>query len=150
MTPDDARTEMARLRIGESVSSIRQTGNLYTGSLYLCLGDLLVEEEARIGEAIEGRRILLCSYGSGNTMVVFSGRVVPGAGAAIRRLGIKEAVRDGAQPLSVTDAAALMALDRDAPAAHHSRLAQGEDMIPAGSYFLRGIREDGYREYGER
>lgn len=150
MTPEQARAEMARLRIGETVSSIRQTGNLYTGSLYLCLADLLVEEERRLGAALEGRRILLCSYGSGNTMVVFGARVVPGAGGVIRRLGLHAAVRDGALEVTAADAAALMALDRDDPAAHRGRISTRGSGIPEGSYFLKEIREDGYREYARR
>jgi hydroxymethylglutaryl-CoA synthase len=150
MTPAQARTEMARLRIRETVSSIQQTGNLYTGSLYLCLGDLLVEEDRRLGADLEGRRILLCSYGSGNTMVVFGARVVPGAGAVIRRMGLHAAVSDGALQISAADAAALMAMDRDDPVAHQARVAGRGTEIPEGSYFLQEIRGDGYREYATR
>ena len=150
MAPDEARAEMSRLRIRESVASIRQTGNLYTGSLYLCLGDLLVEEQRRVGAALEGRRLLLCSYGSGNTMVVFGARVVPGAGAVIRKLGIDKAVRGDARPVTAADASMLMALDRDDPAAYSGLIETRGNEIPTGAYFLKMIRGDGYREYGER
>jgi len=150
MTPEDAREEMARLRIGETLGSIRQTGNLYTGSLYLCLGDLLVEEERRLGADLEGRRILLCSYGSGNTMVVFGARVVAGAGRVIQRLGLEAAVREGARPLTGADASALIALERDDPAVHRARVEDLGPSIPKGAYYLKEIRGDGYREYEER
>ena len=150
MTSDAARAEMTRLHLGESVESIRQTGNLYTGSLYLCLGDLLVKEDRRIGAALEGRRVLLASYGSGNTMLVFSASVVPGAGSVIRRLGVSDAVERGARKLSAEKADELISMDRDDPAAHQVLLDQRGHEITAGRYYLRRIREDGYREYAER
>ena len=150
MNTDEAQAEMARLHIRESVAGIRQTGNLYTGSLYLCLADLLVKEESRLRAAIEGRRVLMASYGSGNTMVVFSARVVPGAGSVIRGLGVSDAVEKEARHLPAEAADQLIGMDRNDPAAHRALLDQRAHEIPAGRYYLRGIREDGYRDYAER
>ncbi len=150
MTKDAAGAEMIRLHLGESVKSIRQTGNLYTGSLYLCLGDLLVKEDRRIGAALEGRRVLLASYGSGNTMLVFSASVVPGAGSVIRRLGVSEAVEGEARHLPAEKADELIGMDRAAPATHRVLLKQRGHEIPAGRYYLNKIRENGYREYAKR
>ena len=150
MTSEAARGELARLHIGESVAAIRQTGNLYTGSLYLCLADLLVKEDRRIGAALEGRRVLLASYGSGNTMLVFSASVVPGAGSVIRRLGVSDAVEVEARRLPAENADELIGMDRDDPATHRVLLDQRGHEIPAARYYLRKIREDGYREYAKR
>jgi polyketide biosynthesis 3-hydroxy-3-methylglutaryl-CoA synthase-like enzyme PksG len=64
-----------------------QTGNLYTGSLYLALCSLLhtvaTEEPCRIG---------LFSYGSGCSSEFFSGVLRRGAADSVRELGLSEAI----------------------------------------------------------
>ena len=47
-------------------------GNLYNGSLYAYLAALLHQEYTKLGNGIVGKKILIASYGSGNTMMVFS------------------------------------------------------------------------------
>ncbi len=54
-------------------------GNLYTGSLYAYLAALLNQEYAKLGNGIIGKNIMIASYGSGNTMMVFSGTIASGA-----------------------------------------------------------------------
>ena len=54
-------------------------GNLYNGSLYAYLAALLEQEYTRLGDKIVGKKILIASYGSGNTMMVFSGTIAAGA-----------------------------------------------------------------------
>ena len=54
-------------------------GNLYNGSLYAYLAALLEQEYTRLGAEIVGKKILIASYGSGNTMMVFSGTIAAGA-----------------------------------------------------------------------
>ena len=83
---EDAEAELERVKLHASLEGTAKTGNLYTGALYVCLASLLESEYQRIGDGIENKRILFASYGSGNTMVVFSGLVVPGAGEAIERI----------------------------------------------------------------
>ena len=54
-------------------------GNLYNGSLYAYLAALLKQEYTKLGNGIVGKSILIASYGSGNTMMVFSGTIAAGA-----------------------------------------------------------------------
>jgi hydroxymethylglutaryl-CoA synthase len=131
----------------DSVSAVSLVGNLFTGSIYLALIRALKGAHERFGKGIAGKRILFASYGSGNTMAVFSGVIAEGAYDIISRW---KARTDDSQ----TEAASLesydawmrqegvsVPLDRlaDLPADKHPR---------AGAFYLKNIREDGYREYG--
>ena len=69
----------------EALSPNAEAGNLYTGSTFLSLAFLLAERYATLGSAIAGKRIVLVSYGSGNTMIVISGRVAEQAPRVIAR-----------------------------------------------------------------
>ncbi len=71
----------------------RETGNLYTVSLYAYLAALLEQEWKKHKEAITGKSILVASYGSGNTMFVFSMTIAEGAPEMISRWRIKEALQ---------------------------------------------------------
>ena len=63
------------------VDPIGRIGNIYNGSLFAVLAFLLHERHQALGKGIVGKRILFASYGSGNTMIVFSGARGPlGAG----------------------------------------------------------------------
>ncbi|WP_394839176.1 hypothetical protein LVJ94_20005 [Pendulispora rubella] len=84
--PDDHRELQRRLmkteafkaefdrRIAPSLELTREVGNVYSASLYLAFASL-VEQAAKKGEELEGRRLLFCSYGSGASAKVFSGRI---------------------------------------------------------------------------
>ncbi|MCK5737385.1 MAG: hypothetical protein KAH21_12945 [Spirochaetaceae bacterium] len=65
-------------------------GNLYNASLYTYLTALLHQEYKRIGTSIEGKTVLIASYGSGNTMMVFTGTIASGAGDVIRRWDLEK------------------------------------------------------------
>lgn len=68
----------------------RETGNLYTVSLYAYIAALLEQEWKKHGDALVGKSLLIASYGSGNTMIVFSGTVAAGAPEVISRWHIGE------------------------------------------------------------
>jgi len=53
----------------------KKAGNIYTGSLYLGLASLLKEEALQQREKLINQKILLISYGSGNTMCIFEATV---------------------------------------------------------------------------
>ena len=59
-------------------------GNLYNASLYTYLAALLQQEYLRINKDIIGKKIMIASYGSGNTMMVFSGTIAAEAPEVIR------------------------------------------------------------------
>ena len=144
---EEAELESARLRLPESLMGTSLAGNLYTCSLYLCLANLLESELKRIGNELEGKRILFASYGSGNTMVVYSGTIVPGAAEAISKIGLTEKLkhRNWLETGDYEDQVAFDKFDREKYAA---RLTSEWASIPASRYYLREIRADGYREYG--
>jgi len=120
-------------------------GNIYSGAAYLSLAFYLKDRFDTLGDDIVGKRILLASYGSGNTMSVIRGRVAAGAPGVIRNWNLdtlftrtcKESFDTYEQwlnaPLEVED---------------YNRIVKREsDAIPSGSFYLAGIRNDGYREY---
>ena len=149
MSAAQAAAEAQRLGVHAGLKTVARTGNLYTASLYFCLGGLLVEEFERLGDSIEGKRILLFSYGSGNTMLVFSATVMPGAGRVIERLGLWDSIESDRRLLSAKQYQELMSLDRSDRAAYNAVADQSLPDLPDGRYALAWIREDGYRVYGE-
>ncbi len=147
ISAEAAEVELARLRLPESLHGTALAGNLYTCSLYLCLANLLESELKRIGDEIEGKRILFASYGSGNTMVVYSGTIVPGAAAAIRKIRLTDTLKHRIW-LGTRDYEDRVAFDKFDRERYAARLTSEWASIPANRYYLREIRVDGYREYG--
>lgn len=126
------------------IERLRDIGNIYSGSLYLALREQLVERYRALGDGIVGRRVLLASYGSGNTMIVMAARVSQSAPELI-------ASWDGGTeiPGSSDEADTDSYLEWMAPLRGPDAYAAGLDgkRIPAGSFYLAALREDGYREY---
>ena len=128
-----------------SAAPVARTGNTYTASLYFCLAALLEDRLRLEGDRIVGRSVLMASYGSGNTMVLVRGRVTTGAPEVIRRWSIERLLKSSA----------------DADWEEYLRWVEGPERrngnpLPAspegrpGCHYLRGVRADGYREYGYR
>ena len=123
------------------VSSI---GNLYSGALYLSLAALLYSECQALGEKIIGKNILFASYGSGNTMIVFSGKIAEKAPAIIDSWNF---------PLIFADSIKAdfnfyedwMSSEYIIPS---GKVIVRPDDVPSGRYYLSSIRIDGYRQYG--
>jgi hydroxymethylglutaryl-CoA synthase len=118
-------------------------GNTYSASMYLFLAHLLAERYRQLGPGIVGRRILLASYGSGNTMIVISGRVAGEAPEVIRRWKLGK-IRDSRQPAGMREYESWSS-------GSHLRAAAGltvqDPVLPPGHFYLSAIRKDGYREY---
>jgi hydroxymethylglutaryl-CoA synthase len=123
-----------------SVDPLARIGNIYTGSMYAVLAFLLEDRYRAMGEKIVGKRILLASYGSGNTMMVFSARVASGAPRVISRWDLRR-VFDSAREASFEEYAQWASGTEV-----NSRLVENA-VIPPGTFFLAGVRKDGYREY---
>jgi hydroxymethylglutaryl-CoA synthase len=125
------------------VEPVAKIGNTYSASLYIALAHLLREQYGHLGEDIVRKRIMLASYGSGNTMIVLSARVAEGAPGVISQWDLT--------PHTVSAGAASM---EEYEAWVHGPY-YGEEYnqvienleIPARSFYLSNIREDGYREY---
>jgi hydroxymethylglutaryl-CoA synthase len=144
----DIPGELARLRLEDSLEATASAGNLYNASLYLCLRQLLTTELARLGpEALVGRRLLLASYGSGNTMAIFQATVAPRAPGVIAAWGPPPSQWPSA-PVAPAAYEAARARCR-LPAPQWNALAEADaNDIPKAAFHLRSLRPDGYRVYG--
>jgi hydroxymethylglutaryl-CoA synthase len=130
----------------DSVSAVSAVGNLYTGSLYLALLQALKGIHARLGKKIGGKRILFASYGSGNTMAVFSGVVAEGAYDVISRWQTRNQ-ESGITNADMEQYEAWMREEYGVPLGMENN--PSEERLPRkGAFYLKNIREDGYREYG--
>jgi hydroxymethylglutaryl-CoA synthase len=127
----------------QGVDPLSYIGNIYAGSLYLALAFLLYHRFRELGSRIVGKRVLLASYGSGNTMIIQAGRVVPQAPEVLSTWDLDRALA-AHRPATIEE----YALWTGGPyeAAEHERLNRG-GRVPADSFYLASIREDGYREY---
>lgn len=118
-------------------------GNLYTASLYTYLAALLHQEYHRIGERIIGRRVLIASYGSGNTMIVFSGTISENAPKTISRWDI-EKWRGGSRIADFDEYLAWLSHSASA------ETLQNRIETPKSKksfFYLKGLSESGYRIY---
>lgn len=140
LAPDRCAEVLAERGFGTAVDPIARIGNLYTGSLYAVLAFLLDDRYRVLGTSIRGKKILFASYGSGNTMIVFSGRISARAPSVIARWDLARALGTG----------------RRASFSEYQNWTAGTTVSVGGVYpaprgdafHLAGIREDGYREYG--
>jgi hydroxymethylglutaryl-CoA synthase len=140
---DQIRAFLEKRGFYRGVDPLARVGNIYSGSMYFFLASLLNDRFKEMGDKIVGKRMLLASYGSGNTMIVYSAKVAEGAPEVIRGWDFDRIFRNA----------------RDADFAAYQRWTEGahgrEDYenllkdvaVPPESFYLSGIREDGYREY---
>ena len=148
-TSERTRIFLQEKSFGAGVDPIGRIGNIYNGSLFAVLAFLLQERHAALGTGIVGKRILFASYGSGNTMIVFSGRVTPSAPEVISRWRMNR-VWEAARKASFEEYDGWIASPVQADL-YAELLARAT--FPSGAFVLNGIRKDGYREYtftGER
>jgi hydroxymethylglutaryl-CoA synthase len=141
---EEAESMLAAKSFRAGIEPIADIGNTYTASIFMSLAFLLDAEYKRIGDGIVGRRILLASYGSGNTMAVISARVAKPAPVVIARWNTG-AVWSGARAAGMEEYEAWLARANGNGVTENTT----EDGH-AGGFYLAGIREDGYREYGHR
>lgn len=76
--------------MADSLHFAGEVGNIYSGSLFLALASFL--EQANPAD-IEGKRVLLCSYGSGATALVNSAIVQSGYAEAHAKFSLEEHLR---------------------------------------------------------
>jgi len=143
MSPEDAEEFLAERGFFSGIDPVSRVGNTYTASLFFSLAFTLQDRFRRFGDEIVGKRVLLVSYGSGNTMAVISGRVAPGAPEVIQSWDLDN-VWTSARPASQAE------YDRwtNPPADPESyALVLNREQVPGDSVYLNSIREDGYRVY---
>jgi len=125
------------------IEPISRVGNTYTASLFLSLAFTLYDRYRVLGEEIVGKRVLLVSYGSGNTMAVVSGEVSAGAPEVIESWDL-ESIRDTARSASDEDYDQWINRPNDNES---YREALSKKTLPEGAVYLDSIRDDGYRIY---
>ena len=141
-------TEAASFTMSHAVDSaseyVSSIGNLYSGAMYLGLAALLKKEYKRISGDLVGKKILFASYGSGNTMIVFRGKIAAKAPEQIEKW-------DFDRDIKLCKEASLEEYENwihePFPIHPGKRVASVAD-VPAGRFFLKSVREDGYHEYG--
>lgn len=121
----------------------RHVGNIYSGSAYMALQFQLAERYRELGDDIVGKKVLLASYGSGNTMVVLSMTVAKNAPQVIGTWDLDAILAGGKEStMEKYEEWLECPFDREE---YGRRMAGAE--VPSGSFFLASVRDDGYREY---
>jgi hydroxymethylglutaryl-CoA synthase len=109
----------------------------------MALGFLLKQQYEAHGSDIVGKNVLIGSYGSGNTMSVFTARIAEQAPQVIPRWDL-EGVLNGGVESSLEQYEQWL----DAPLPPETYRAKiAEHHVPEGRFYLSNIRDDGYREY---
>lgn len=130
----------------QSVYPTSEVGNIYTGSLFLGLAWALKDRYAQFGDSIIGKKVMMASYGSGNTMAVLTGYVAPNAPRVIQTWDLESILRPNYQ--------ASFEEYVEWTQAYPSRESLAEKLEKQqpkpGTFYLKNLREDGYREYDFR
>jgi hydroxymethylglutaryl-CoA synthase len=104
---------------------------------------MLKQQHEALGDDIIGKRVLLGSYGSGNTMSVFTGTIAEQAPQVISRWNLDEVI-SGAVDESLEHYERWL---RAPMATEEYREEMNSEQVPKGRFYLKNIRDDGYREY---
>jgi hydroxymethylglutaryl-CoA synthase len=143
MSIEEADAFLAERGFFSGVDPIAQIGNTYSASMYLFLAFLLRERYEIMGESLVGKRVLLASYGSGNTMVVMGGTVAPSAPQVIESWDLDQIFASARQ--STMDDYLIYTAGPYADSEYAKLLSSIR--VPTEAFYLSGVRQDGYREY---
>lgn len=125
------------------IDPVSRIGNTYTASLFLSLAFSLRDRYLAFGDDIVGKRVLLVSYGSGNTMAVISGRVAAGAPQVIDSWDL-DSVWDSARPGDEQEYDEW--INRPTTSERYEQALRAKS-VPEDAVYLDSIRDDGYRVY---
>jgi hydroxymethylglutaryl-CoA synthase len=129
----------------------QRIGNCYTGSVYSSLLSAICEG----GTALDGKRVLMFSYGSGSVASLWSFRFRAAAGERFTVEGIQArtgmAERLGART-RCTVAEFTAAMDLRAAKYGQAPMVPGGsiDHIAAGTYYLTGVNDRHHRDYARK
>lgn len=140
---DELQSFVSERGFEESLEPNTVVGNLYTASTLLALAFQLRERYEKFGRDIVGKTVMLASYGSGNTMILVSGRIAAGAPEVIESWDLDSVLSSGKQ----TEFSAYDTWLEAPHSAEKLRTLYTPDDIPEGSFYLEGLRDDGYRLY---
>ena len=132
---------LAGRQFADGTAPAAVVGNVYSGALFLSAAALLAARHRECRSRLAGERVVLVAYGSGNTALAFSGRVGRQAGGVVGGWPLDTLIDRGVEaPLSAYDAWIA-----DYPGRRGVEPAPGR--VPAGGFYLHGVRDDGYRTY---
>ncbi len=129
----------------EMTAPASRSGNIYTGSMFMSLAFLLKNRYELMGDAIIGKKVLMGSYGSGNTMVFMSGTIAPNAPEVIKNWDL-EGIWDH-QESTIQDYETWISSNGTTAEQYALGMESKRSAIQPNTFFLDRIREDGYREY---
>ncbi len=129
-----------------SLEPISRSGNMYSGSMFTALAFLLQERYQKFGKELAGKRILLVSYGSGNTMLMIGGRVAGRAGEVIKNWNLNH-LWESEIHAAMDDYEGWLKSSQMSVPVFNQQIQKALDKLDDGTFYLSGIREDGYREY---
>lgn len=146
-TPQQITNYIEEHGLADAIEPVSVVGNIYSASVYFVLYSLLTQQYKKIGDQIVGKKLLICSYGSGCTMTVMSGVIATGAPQVIAQWDLEATISQ-----STTMSDDQYRRWKEIPYAIHAKdvLVSSSAAGPAvnnGEVYLRAIREDGYREY---
>jgi len=127
----------------ESIEPIQYIGNTYTASTYITLAFQLKAMYEKLGDAIVGKKVLMASYGSGNTMIVLEGRVAADAPKVISSWDLK-GILDQYKEASFQEYEEWIA-GKGTPQEFQQK--RQDLSVEPDAVSLVEIREDGYRVY---
>lgn len=137
--PAETRAFLQERNFQAGIEAIRHIGNTYSASAFISLMFTLAERYQAEGDALAGKKILLASYGSGNTMSVVSLTVAPDAPQVLASWDMEHVLSE-ARPASFADYQTFVG---EVPPKETSDTSS----IPPGRYYLKEIRDDQYRIY---
>ncbi len=140
---DKARKELDKKGFYDGIDPVSVIGNIYNGSVFLTLACLLKGRYEAMGNGIVGKKVLIISYGSGNTMLIIQGVISQRAPEIIKNWDLEQDIYK-CRMADFVDYTRWIEWSRNGKAAHDLQ----PQTVPEGAFFLRNIREDGYREYG--
>ena len=140
---DEIEAIMKRTGFLDAMYLSSTVGNLYTASIYAYLVALLHQEYSRIGNNIVGKKILIASYGSGNTMTVYSSRIASGAPEVIGAWDV-DGIQKNSRAAGFTEYLNWLARPKDIGAKRN--LLEGARPNP-GQFYLKDFADSGLRIY---
>ena len=143
MQTDQFEQFMAERGFLKGIEAASRLGNIYSGAAYAALLFSLADRYREFGSEIVGKRVLIGSYGSGNTMTVVGGCIAERAPQVIEGWDL-DAVWRSQAALPVSNYETWMNAPYP-PEEYRALMAQAK--VPQGRYYLCDIRDDGYREY---
>lgn len=142
-TPQQINAYIEGRGLADAIEPIGMVGNIYSASVYFVLYCLFAQQYRKIGAEIVGRRVLICSYGSGYTMTIMHGVIAAEAPAVIEQWDVNELL---SQTVTMSDEEYKRWM-RMPYALHHHDLPSPTAPPTESGVYLHTIREDGYREY---